>query len=195
MPLRLSACQLHLNLALAKDPLFTFALPAPNRVVALSARQADIVDAFGNRRNAVMPTSYAFVYDVASGTNLALDPNPGWTPQNRVVQGRFTNLVVAAGLTGNMLDPTGQHARAAFSEMASYFPGLEMQFFESGVEIQTGNVDGLPQELVRARSVAGRQSSPGVTPAVFNPAANGPRLVLAASVYDCTVGGVIVTKP
>jgi hypothetical protein len=111
------------------------------------------------------------------------------------VQSRFTNLVVAAGLTGNMLDPTGQHARSAFSEMTSYFPGLEMQFFESGVEMQTGSVDGLPQELVRGRTVAGRQSSPGVTPAVFDPEARGARLVLAASVVDCLVGGVIVTKP
>src|SRR5258708_7820135 len=106
----LSASQLQLGLALGKDPYFSFVLPAPNRVVALSAREADIVDAFGNRRIAVMPTSYAFVYDVESGGNLRLDPNPGWVPRDRVVQERFTNLVVAAGLPRNMVDPTGQHA-------------------------------------------------------------------------------------
>jgi hypothetical protein len=164
-------------------------------VVALSAREADIVDAFGNRRNAVMPTSYAFVYDVANGESLTLDPNPGWSPRSRVVQERFTNLMVSAGLTGNALDPTGQHARAAFSEMTSYFPGLDMQFFESGVEMQTGNVDGLPQELMHGRSIADRQASSGVRPAVFNPAEGGPRLVLTAAVLDCKVGGVIVTSP
>jgi hypothetical protein len=187
---------LHLSLALAKQPYFTFVLPAPNRVVALSAREADIVDAFGNRRNAVMPTSYAFVYDVESGGHLTLDPDPGWNPRNRMVQDRFTNLVVAAELPSNKLDPTGQHARAAFSEMASYFPGLAMQFFGSGVEMQTGTVDGLPQELMPGRRATGQQTTkPAAVSAVFNPAAETPRLVLASSADECRVGGVIVTKP
>ncbi len=192
----LSASQLQLGLALGKDPYFSFVLPAPNRVVALSAREADIVDAFGNRRIAVMPTSYAFVYDVESGGNLRLDPNPGWVPRDRVVQERFTNLVVAAGLPRNMVDPTGQHAHVAFSEITSYLPGLKMQFFNSGTETQAGSVDGLPAELPHGHGVAGRHATtPRVTSAVFDPSRERPRLVLAAAVVDCKGGGLGVTIP
>src|ERR1051326_8585997 len=58
---RLSSSQLHLALNAQKTPFFSFVLPAPERVVALRAREAEIIDGFGNRRSAVMPTSYAFV--------------------------------------------------------------------------------------------------------------------------------------
>ncbi|HET8891648.1 MAG TPA: hypothetical protein VFQ41_22295 [Candidatus Angelobacter sp.] len=94
---RLSASQLHLALNNEKTPFFTFVLPAPDRVVALSARQAEIIDAFGNRRSAVMPTSYAFVYHVTDPAALALTPDTGWKPQSGAVSS-FANLVVAAGL-------------------------------------------------------------------------------------------------
>ncbi len=193
---RVSASQFHLSLALGKDPYFTFVLPAPNRVVALTARDADIVDAFGNRRSAVMPTSYAFVYDVADGASLSLGASSVWNPRNRVVQDRFTNLVVAAGLSGNGLDPMGEHAHMAFGEAVSYFPGLKMEFISSGEESQVGSVDGLPQELLRGRSLASRGAgTPRLQSATFHPAQDRPKLVLAASVWDCTVGAVTVTAP
>jgi hypothetical protein len=62
--------------------------------------------------------------------------------------------------------------------------------------MQTGTVDGLPQELMPGRRATGQQTTkPGAVSAVFNPAAERPRLVLAASADECRVGGVIVTKP
>lgn len=77
--LRLSASHLHLSLDLSKIPGGGFLLPAPNRV-AFNAHGADIVDAFGSWRTAVMPTIYAFVCDITGGAGLSLGPNPGWTP-------------------------------------------------------------------------------------------------------------------
>src|SRR5258708_9798023 len=106
----LSASQFQLGLALGKDPYFSFVLPAPNRVVALSAREADIVDAFGNRRIAVMPTSYAFVYDVESVGDLRLEPNPGWGPRAPVGEGRVTNLLGSPGFPTNMGCLPGHHS-------------------------------------------------------------------------------------
>jgi hypothetical protein len=73
-------------------------------VVALSARQAEIIDAFGNRRSAVMPTSYAFVYHVNDPAALVLTPDTGWNPQAGAAS-RFANLVVAAGLPLDAQDP------------------------------------------------------------------------------------------
>ncbi len=178
---RLSASQLHLNLDLSKQAFFTFQLPAPNRVVALSAREDDIVDAFGNRRTAMMPTSYAFVYQVANSAALALSPNPGWNVKNDVVQSRFANLVVRGELAGNHMDPVGEHARAAFREMTSFFPNLEMQFFNSGPETHVATVDGMPEQLRQKQLSRQRGLRSGVVP--------------VASTSDCRLGGITVTTP
>jgi hypothetical protein len=80
-------------------------------VVALRAREVDIVDAFGNRRSAVMPTSYAFVYSVSDAGALSLNPDTGWRPEASA-QSRFAD----------------QHAHDAFAEVRSFFPALSMDF-------------------------------------------------------------------
>ena len=193
---RLSTSQLHLMLDTRKQPFFTFVLPLPNRVVALSAREADIVDAFGNRRIAVMPTSYAFVYDVTGAEKLALEPSPGWNAANHIVQGKFTNLLITGELPGQGLDPAGQHARAAFSEMASFFPGLQMRFLGPGRQVQSGTVEGLPAELAHPHSPGMRNSSTAkLVPAVLNSSTGYPQLLPAMMIENCTMGGIIVTKP
>jgi len=191
---RLSASQLHLALNNEKAPFFTFVLPAPDRVVALSARQAEIIDAFGNRRSAVMPTSYAFVYHVTDPAALALNPNTGWNPQAGAVS-RFANLAVAAGLPQDAQDPTGQHAHSAFAELKSYFPALSMEVLSTGPEIQSGTVEGL-SESIRHGSLLRRDGAQ----ATFKSAAltsqiGRPRLMNVASLVDCQIGGVIVTHP
>jgi hypothetical protein len=114
-----------------------------------------------------------------------------------MVQGRFTNLVITGELPGQGLDPTGQHARAAFREMTSFFPGLQMQFFDSGAETRSGSVEGLPEEFLHPHHTpAARNSSAArVVPAVLHSTNAAPRLRLAASIDDCRTGGVIVTKP
>lgn len=193
---RLSTSQLHLALDTQKQPFFTLFLPLPSLVVALSARDADIVDAFGNRRIAVMPTSYAFVYDVTGPEKLELEPNPGWNATNRMVQGKFTNLLITGELPGQGLDPAGQHARAAFSEMTSFFPGLQMRFLGSGRPAQSGTVEGLPAELALPHSSGIRNSNTAkLVPAALNSSTAHPRLMLAAMTENCTTGGIIVTKP
>lgn len=102
---RLSASQLNLTLNAGKVPFFKFVLPAPDRVVALTSREAQIMDAFGNTRSALMPTTYAFVYHVTNAKDLALSPGlssgaSGWKPQAGASQQGFANLVVAVGLPG-----------------------------------------------------------------------------------------------
>lgn len=195
---RLSASQLHLMLNHEKSPFFTFVLPAPDRVVALSARQVEIIDAFGNRRSAVMPTSYAFVYHVTDPAALALNPDTGWSPRAQAVPTRFANLMVAAGLPRDTQDPNGQHARSAFEELKSYFPTLSMEVLSTGPEVQSGTVEGL-SEPIRRGSLSGqrygRQAAlmpTGLTSQIQTPK---PRLMNVAAIQDCRTGGVIVTSP
>jgi hypothetical protein len=192
---RLSASQLHLTLNSQKSPFFTFVLPAPDRVVALSARQAEIIDAFGNRRSAVMPTSYAFVYRVADSAALSLVPNTGWKPQSGAASPGFANLVVAAGLPLSAQDPTGQHTHAAFAELKSYLPALSMELLSTGAETQSGTVEGLPSGSHSGLSRSQNAEKARVVPAVLRPATPAPRLLRASAIMDCDVGGVIVTKP
>lgn len=193
---RLSASQLHLELNTQKTSFFTFVLPAPDRVVALRSREAEIIDAFGNRRSAVMPTSYAFVYHVADAAALSLNPDTGWRPQTGTVTSRFANLVVAAGLPLDAQDPTGQHAHAAFGELKSYFPALSMELLSTGAEVQSGTVEGLPQELRPGNMSQQRESQPAkMVPAVLTPQTPRPRIVRTSAVLDCQTGGVIVTHP
>jgi hypothetical protein len=193
---RLSASRLHLELNNQKSPFFTFVLPAPDRVVALSAREAEIIDAFGNRRSAVMPTSYAFVYHVADSAALSLTPDTGWKAQNGAVSSRFANLVVAAGLPLDAQDPTGQHTHAAFAEIKSYLPALSMELLSTGAEIQSGTVEGLPPEL-RPGNMSRHQNSEKARsiPAVLTSHTPSPRILRASAVLDCEAGGVIVTHP
>ncbi len=193
---RLSASQLHLELNNQKSPYFTFVLPAPDRVVALSAREAEIIDAFGNRRSAVMPTSYAFVYHVPDGATLALTPETGWKAQNGTVSSRFANLVVAAGLPLSAQDSTGQHTHAAFAEVKSYLPALSMELLSTGQEVQSGTVEGLPQGLRQGNMSQRHENRPArETAAVFTAQTPMPRLMTASYAVDCEAGGVIVTKP
>lgn len=95
---RLSASQLNLTLNTRKIPFFKFSLPVPDRIVALSSREAQVVDAFGNTRTALMPTTYAFVYHVTRESDLAVSSVAGWQPQIDLSQAGFANLVVAVGL-------------------------------------------------------------------------------------------------
>jgi len=192
---RLSASQLHLALNPEKAPFFTFVLPAPDRVVALSARHAEIIDALGNRRSAVMPTSYAFVYHVTDPSALGLNPDTGRKPQAGAVSS-FANLVIAAGLPLDVQDPTGQHAHSAFAELKSYFPALSMEVLSTGSEVQGGTVEGL-SESIRRGSMSGQRygGQARLMPAALTSQTRRPHLVNVASLVDCQVGGVIVTKP
>jgi hypothetical protein len=192
---RLSANQLHLALNNEKAPFFTFVLPAPDRVVALSARQAEIIDAFGNRRSAVMPTSYAFVYHVTDPSALALTPDTGWSPQTGAIS-RFANLVVAAGLPLDAQDPTGQHAHSAFAELKSYFPALSMEVLSTGPEVQSGTVEGLSESIRRGSMLRQRYGGQAtLRPAALASQLGRPRMMNVASMVDCQTGGVIVTHP
>ena len=189
---RLSASQLHLTLNAQKSPFFSFVLPAPERVVALRAREVEIVDAFGNGRSAVMPTSYAFVYRVSDAGALSLNPDTGWRPEVGA-QSRFANLVVAAGLPLNSQIPADQHAHDAFAELKSFFPALSMEVLSIGNETQTGTVEGLPAELRGPMSM--RRDWPA---RLVTTAWNGQRrrpLIPTSYITDCESGGVIVTKP
>lgn len=194
---RLSAGQLHLSLNGQRSAFFTFLLPAPQKVVALRSRQVEIVDAFGNQRSAVMPTSYAFVYSVSEPSALAVNPDTGWRPRGTATQSRFANLSVATGLPLDAQDPTGQHAHAAFAELKSFLPGLSMEILSTGAEGANGTVEGLP-EVFRQGNQSQRRNidrSAKVVTAVLND--NSPRVTLrrTAAVLDCQSGGVIVTKP
>jgi hypothetical protein len=192
---RLSGGQLHLALNSEKTPFFSFVLPAPDRVVALSARQAEIIDAFGNLRSAVMPTSYAFVYHVTDPAALALTPDTGWNPQAAAVS-HFANLAVAAGLPLDAQDPTGQHAHSAFAELKSYFPALSMEVLSTGPEIQSGNVEGLPQDLRPGNISQRKRNRPArVISAGLSTQMPEPRLLRTSYTLDCKTGGVIVTQP
>jgi hypothetical protein len=192
---RLSASQLHLALNNEKAPFFTFLLPAPDRVVALSARQAEIIDAFGNRRSAVMPTSYAFVYHVTDPSALALTPDTGWSPEAGAAS-RFANLMVAAGLPLDAQDPTGQHARAAFAELKSYFPALSMEVLSTGPEVQSGMVEGLSESIRHGSLLRQRESRAAkMVPAVLRSNSTNGRLLRSSYTLDCKLGGVIVTNP
>jgi hypothetical protein len=193
---RLSASQLHLALNTEKTPFFSFVLPAPDRVVALSARQAEIIDAFGNRRSAVMPTSYAFVYHVVDPSALALNPDTGWKPQSEGVPSRFANLVVAAGLPLDAQDLTGQHAHSAFAELKSYFPALSMEVLSTGPEVQSGTVEGVVQKSHPGNLSQYKHRTEGrVVSATFGYQGSQPRLVTVSETVDCQIGGVIVTHP
>ncbi|HEY7406544.1 MAG TPA: hypothetical protein VIB39_23650 [Candidatus Angelobacter sp.] len=191
----LSAGQLHLSLNPQESAFFTFVLPAPQKVVALRSRAVEIVDAFGNQRSAVMPTTYAFVYNVSDPAALALNPDTGWRPQSGA-QSRFANLSVAAGLPLDVQDPTGQHAHIAFTELKSFLPGLSMEILSTGAEVNSGTVEGLP-EIYRRGNQSQRHSErvAKVVTAVFKNDAPRATLRTVSAVLDCQSGGVGVHHP
>lgn len=190
---RLSVSQLHLALNGQKTPFFSFVLPAPERVVALRAREVEIVDAFGNQRSAVMPTSYAFVYSVSDGGSLSLNPDTGWRPETGA-QSRFANLVVAAGLPQNSQMPADQHAHDAFVELKGFFPSLSMEVLSIGRETQAGSVEGLPEGLRGPMSMR-RDGPTRLVPTALNAQTRRPRFLPTSYTLDCKSGGVIVTTP
>ena len=192
----LSAGQLHLSLNSQKPAFFTFVLPAPQKVVALRSRQVEIVDAFGNQRSAVMPTTYAFVYNVSDPAALALNPDTGWRPQSGAVQSRFANLSVAAGLPLDAQDPTGQHAHTAFAELKSFLPGLSMEILSTGAEGDSGTVEGLPEALRQGNQARRNDGARArLAPAVLNAQVPKARIVRVASLVDCQSGGLGVKHP
>ena len=192
---RLSASQLQLELNTQKASFFTFILPAPERVVALRSRQVEIIDAFGNRRPAVMPTTYAFVYRVTDPAALSLNPDTGWRPQSSTAPSRFANLVVAAGLPLDAQDPTGQHVHAAFAEVKSYFPGLALEVLSTGAEVQSGTVEGLSVKTLQGSVIRSEYYQARLIPADSTTQKPRAHLATASYVVDCEVGGVVVTKP
>jgi len=191
---RLSASQLHLALSTQKTPFFSFVLPAPDRVVALRAREVEIVDAFGNQRSAVMPTSYAFVYSVTNSGALSLNPDTGWRPETGA-QPRFANLVVAAGLPLNSQLPADQHAQDAFAQLKSFLPALSLDVLSIGGETQAGSVEGLPEEFIHGNMSMRRQQSPRLVSTVMNSQTPRARLIQSSYTLDCKSGGVVVTTP
>ena len=92
---RLSLEQLHLALNRDKTPYFSFLVPLPKQIVAVLSRQAEIVDAFGQRRNVMMPTAYAFVYDISDTSSLRLEGDAEWNPERKLAKDGAVNLSVS----------------------------------------------------------------------------------------------------
>ena len=137
---RLSLEQLHLNLNGQKTPYFSFLAPLPKQIVAVTSRQAEIVDAFGQRRKVMMPTAYAFVYEVSDSHHLRLDGDAEWNPEKRLARDEVANLSVATGLPLGVQDPTGQHFHMALAAFRSYLPGLKLDILNVGGERQTAEL-------------------------------------------------------
>jgi hypothetical protein len=75
-----------------------FSLPVPDRIVALTSREAQVVDAMGNTRPALMPVTQVFVYHVDSGSKVEMmlgGASSAWQPQ---AQTGIANLTVATGI-------------------------------------------------------------------------------------------------
>src|SRR5215467_6186220 len=141
---RLSSEQLHLTLNREKTPYFSFLVPLPKQIVAVLSRQADIIDAFGQRRRVTMPTAYAFVYDVQDLHNLRLDRNQEWNPEKILARDQTVNLSVATGLPMGVQDLTGEHFHMALGAFRSYLPGLKLDVLSVGNERQTAELRGYP---------------------------------------------------
>lgn len=141
---RLSLQRLHLNLNREKAQYFSFVAPLPRQIVAVASRQAEIVDAFGQRRNVMMPTAYAFVYDVSDARTLRLDGDAEWNPEKRLARNQVANLSIATGLPMGVQDPTGEHFHLALAAFRSYLPGLKLDILSVGAERQIARLEGYP---------------------------------------------------
>jgi hypothetical protein len=130
-----------------KDAYFGLVLPAPKQIVALHTRQAEIVDAHGKKQTVIMPTAYAFVYDVSDAEHLGLSPSTEWKPQTFLGKGEYANLVVATGTR----DASLGHIQAAWSQLMSYVPvGRTVQMLEVGRNERVAELRGYPGPVARA---------------------------------------------
>ena len=141
---RLSLDQLHLSMNREKASYFSFLAPLPKQIVAVMSRQAEIVDAFGQRRRVIMPTAYAFVYEVSDSHHLRLEGDAEWNPEKRFARDEIANLSVATGLPIGVQDPTGEHFRMALAAFRNYLPGLKLNIMNVGAERQTAELQGYP---------------------------------------------------
>ena len=141
---RLSSEQLHLTLNREKTPYFSFLVPLPKLIVAVLSRQAEIIDAFGQRRSVTMPTAYAFVYDVNDSHNLRLDGDRAWNPEKSLARDQTANLSLATGLPMGVQDPTGEHFHMALGAFREYLPGLKLDVLRVGEERQIAELRGYP---------------------------------------------------
>jgi len=141
---RLSLEQLHLKLNRQEAPYFSFLAPLPKQIVAVTSRRAEIVDAIGQRRRVMMPTSYAFVYEVSDSHDLRLDGDAEWNPEKRLVREGAANLSVATGLPLGVQDPNREHFHMALASLRSYLPGLKLDILNVSEERQTAELRGYP---------------------------------------------------
>ena len=141
---RLSLDQLHLSLNRQQSPYFSFLAPLPKQIVALTSRQAEIIDAFGQKRSVMMPTAYAFVYEVTDSHQLRLDGDEEWNPEKRLTRDEVVNLSVSTGLPLGVQDPTGAHLQMAMAAARSYLPGLKLDVMNVGADRQTAELRGYP---------------------------------------------------
>ena len=142
---RLSLEQLHLSLNRAKAPYFRFVIPLPKQIVAVLSRQAEIIDAFGQKRSVTMPTAYAFVYDVGDSHKLHLDGAEEWNPEKSLARDQTVNLSIATGLPMGVQDPSGEHFHMALGAFRDYLPGLKLDVLSIGEERQVAELRGYPR--------------------------------------------------
>jgi len=147
---RLSLDQLHLSLSRDEAPYFSFLAPLPKQIVAVMSRQAEIVDAFGQPRSVVMPTAYAFVYEVSDSHHLRLMGDAEWNPEKRLARNGVANLSVATGLPIGVQDPNREHFHMALGAFRNYLPGLKLDVLNVSAEHQTAELHGYPG--IEARS-------------------------------------------
>lgn len=150
---RLSLEQLHLRLNRAQAPYFSFVAPLPKQIVAVLSREAEIIDAFGQRRNVTMPTAYAFVYDVTNSHELRLDGCTDWNPEKRLARDQAISLSMATGLPMGAQDPSREHFHMALAAIRSYLPGLKLDVLNVGTERQTAELVGFPGIEARASAM------------------------------------------
>jgi hypothetical protein len=149
---RLSLEELHLTLHRQKAPYFGFLAPLPKQIVAVVSREAEIIDASGQRRSVMMPTAYAFVYDVDDPGNLQLTGDESWKPGNRLGREEIVNLTVATGLPAGVQDPNLEHFHMALAGFKSYLPELKLNILRIGAERRTAQLAGYPG--IEARTAA-----------------------------------------
>jgi hypothetical protein len=141
---RLSPEELHLTLNRQKTPYFSFLAPLPKQIVAVVSREAEITDALGRRRQVMMPTAYAFVYDVNDPGQLKLDGDEDWKPGNRLGREEIVNLRVTTGLPMGAQDPNLEHFRMALASFRAYLPELKLDILRIGAERRTAELAGYP---------------------------------------------------
>ena len=112
--------------------------------MAVLSRQAEIVDALGQKRSVTMPTAYAFVYDVSDSHNLRLDGDEEWNPEKRLTRDQTVSLSIATGLPMGVQDPSGEHFHMALGALRTYLPGLKLDILSVGEERQTAELHGYP---------------------------------------------------